>query len=601
MHLSQRALLIAGAAGILLTGALSFHANSAAEPDAVGPDGGRYYGPIVNGRFQGRGRMEWDNGDRYEGQFVDGRFSGQGRMKFSKNSTYEGQFREGRIHGTGRMELPDGSVYVGDFRDSNFFGKGRLDSPTGYWYAGEFEYGYFHGKGHYVEKGSEYTGDFQKGRFWGEGEGTQPDGSKYRGSFVQGRWHGKGRFENVGKEVYEGDFRNGEFTGKGTYLRPDGWRYEGEFEKWQPHGTGKYSDPQGAAYEARFTRGNLDGRGKFTGNDGTVYEGGFKNWVFDGQGELRLANGDVYKGGFQHGRYQGQGTLTYARPLDGKSQVSGVWEFGELASEGRGKNAVNVETALYNQRRLLDEALASLAPRDPAKVNLYMLAVAGDGSQEVFRREVEFVRNQFAGRFGTGGRTIALINSRKTVDSAPMATLTSIGESVKAIAAKMDKEKDILFVYLSSHGSKQHELSLDQNNMDLRDLSAKDLAAMLRESGIRWKVLVVSACYAGGFINPVKDERTLIIAAARDDRRSFGCADENDFTYFGEAFFKEALPQSTSFPEAFEKARVLVEKREAGEQKQGAKADKESFSMPQIYNPDKIDQYLRKWWAQAAR
>ena len=43
----------------------------------------------------------------------------------------------------------------------------------------------------------------------------------------------------------------------------------------------------------------------------------------------------------------------------------------------------------------------------------------------------------------------------------------------------------------------------------------------------------------------------MVITAARADRTSFGCADENDFTYFGRAFFNEALPASGSFFEAF--------------------------------------------------
>ena len=55
-------------------------------------------------------------------------------------------------------------------------------------------------------------------------------------------------------------------------------------------------------------------------------------------------------------------------------------------------------------------------------------------------------------------------------------------------------------------------------------------------------------------------------SSARADRASFGCADENDFTYFGRAFFKEALPQSSSFEEAFEKATVLIAQWETTQQ-----------------------------------
>jgi hypothetical protein len=101
---------------------------------------------------------------------------------------------------------------------------------------------------------------------------------------------------------------------------------------------------------------------------------------------------------------------------------------------------------------------------------------------------------------------------------------------------------------------------------------------------------VVSACYSGGFIDALKDERTLVITAARRDRRSFGCADENDFTYFGRAFFKEALPGAQSFQHAFKKASALVgewERKEAGE---------DSRSLPQIHAPAPIEAHLKRWW-----
>lgn len=590
--------------GALLTGAPSVIAAGSLRPDAMSTDGGRYYGPMVDGRFQGKGRLEWDNGDVYEGEFAEGRFSGKGRVKYVGLGDYEGEFRDGRSHGKGRFKFLTGDVYTGEFREGLYSGKGRIVYGNGSWYEGDFALGAMHGKGHFFEKkGSEYKGGFEHGRYSGEGEATLPDGGRYRGGFANGYWNGKGRFENAAKEVYEGDFKDGEFTGKGTFNRADGTRFEGEFLNWRPSGQGKSVQSDGSYYEGRFTEAGLGGRGRFVGIDGTVYDGTFKDWRYNGQGELRLPSGDVYKGSFRDGFYHGKGTLTYARARGGKTQETGVWQMGHLDA-GDGKEAKptgEVETAIYAQRKLLDDALDGITANDPSKAEMYVLAVAGDGSQEVFRREVEFVRKQFADRFGTGARTVSLVNSRSTLGTMPMATVTSVGESVKAIAAKMDKERDILFIYMSSHGAPELGLYLNQDNIQLRSLTPKALAAMLRDSGIRWKVVVVSACYAGGFLSPLHDETTMVIAAARSDRKSFGCADENDFTYFGEAYFRDALPQSASFAEAFEKARAIVEKREAEQQPQGEKPKEEEFSRPQMHNPEKVDAYLRKWWGQAAR
>ncbi len=259
-----------------------------------------------------------------------------------------------------------------------------------------------------------------------------------------------------------------------------------------------------------------------------------------------------------------------------------------------------VEAALYLQRPLLDQALATLTPSDPSRISMYFLGVAGDGTQEVFRREVEFVRKQFDRDFGTRGHSLTLINSRNTVDTQPMATRTSLRVALQAIASRMDRQKDILFLFLTSHGTPTHELVLGQFGMDLPGLPARELALLLKQQQIRWKVVVVSACYAGGFIAPLMDEHTLVITAARHDRSSFGCTDDNDFTYFGRAFFKESLPKSSSFDDAFRQSSKLINSWELLDRKTAPKGEVIPHSYPQMSSPATVLAYLARWRAQLA-
>lgn len=397
---------------------------------------------------------------------------------------------------------------------------------------------------------------------------------------------------------YWGAQRFSQPNGRGYLSGPDGRSYEGDFVDGMFHGHGRVVTPMRDVYEGQFVDGQFTGTGRFTGHDGATYEGEFKRWLFDGQGRLKLPNGDEYQGGFEHGAYEGQGTLQYARPRpEGRTQETGVWHLGRLENAAdRERLLLNVEAALYHQRPLLDAALAGLEPSARGRINLYLLAVAGDGSQEVFRREVEFVRAQFDRDFGTRGRSLVLVNSRSTAGSAPMATVTTIREAIKTIAVRMDRDNDILFLYLTSHGSKDHEFRLNQNAMGLRGLRPKELAQILQESRIRWKVVLVSACYSGGFVEPLKSESTMVIAAARADRTSFGCSDENEFTYFGRAFFKESLPASGSFFEAFTRAQTLV-----GEWEKKDKTPEGERSLPQVYSPLPISEQLKRWWAQPRR
>ena len=502
---------------------------------------------------------------------------------------------------------PDGARYYGTLVNGKLHGRGTLEWSNGMRYEGEFRDGLMSGHGRFQHgDGTVYEGEMRQGLYWGKGEVRFKDGRKYRGEFVRGSFEGKGHFEAADGDTYEGDFLKDEFTGKGRYTRKDGARYEGGFREWKFHGPGRYSDGHGTSYEGTFANGELKGRGRITRKE-SVYEGGIQDWQAHGKGVMRHANGDVYEGSFEYGAYSGQGTLKYAKPRkDGQRQQSGVWRYGSLYDgQAVRKMQADAEAAIYAQKELLDKALASLRPGEPGRIDLYLLAVGGDGSQEVFRREVDFVRKAFAERFGTAGRSVALVNSRNTMTSMPMATVTSIGAALKAIGARMDRDEDILFVFMTSHGSSDHQLVLNQSGLSLRGLPAKELAALLKESGIRWKVVLVSACYSGGFIDPLQDGRTLVITAARHDRRSFGCADENDFTYFGRAFFKESLPGSRSFQQAFGKAVVLVEDWEREDRKGGAAGAaggrakaKDWHSLPQISSAGPIEAHLQRWWAQ---
>lgn len=599
--------------GVFSIAPLYAHATDATNspPAAITPDGGRYWGPLVGGLRHGEGRVEWSNGASYSGSFVKGLFSGKGTLRSPIGDVVEGDFEQGLPYGSITLTTNTGSVYRGQARQGLLEGHGRLEDD-GSVYEGEFQNNLYHGQGHLVSLEQEYTGEFRQGRFWGKGELRQRNGNTYTGEFVRGEFEGKGSYAIPDGPTYAGDFAEGKLQGHGLVSYPNGGRQEGEFRDWRPEGSGKYTDPDGNSYEGEFKAGQPVGVVTIRRSDGARYVGEIRSWVPHGQGELHLDNGDVYRGEFKHGMYDGQGTLSYAKPQsDGRTQDTGVWTYGRLkkqVEEEQRLSTANIERALYSQTDQLNRALRRLKPASGNAINMYLLAVAGDGTQEVFRREVDFVDAQFAAKFSTQGRSIALINSRNTVGTRPLATVTSLHRAVSAIAAKMDKERDILFLYLTSHGSKEGAISLELEGARFPDLKANDLASMLKESGIRWKVVVISSCYAGNFMEPLKDTGTLTIAAARADRRSFGCSDENDFTHFGRAFFKESLPKTNSFEDAFAKARNLIDEWEDRDHVDQVTATTEKnetedhnaglHSLPQIDAPEAIRAQLKLWRAQ---
>jgi hypothetical protein len=150
----------------------------------------------------------------------------------------------------------------------------------------------------------------------------------------------------------------------------------------------------------------------------------------------------------------------------------------------------------------------------------------------------------------------------------------------------MDPDRDILFLALSSHGSPDPLLAVSNAGLPLAQVSAEDLESALHDSGIKRRIIVISACYAGGFVPSLENPDTIVIAAAAPDRTSFGCSDDRDLTYFGEAFYRDALPGATSLEDAFARAKSAIAVRE--------KKENEVPSDPQAFFGSDLQAVLEK-------
>ena len=221
-------------------------------------------------------------------------------------------------------------------------------------------------------------------------------------------------------------------------------------------------------------------------------------------------------------------------------------------------NAPTPEQVIYSQPDLLAREIARLKPRTPGKVNLYALAFAGDGSENVFRNEAEYFQKLFSQRFNAEGHVVVLENNPATLSTRPLASWSNLESALDALAGKMDPKQDILLLYFTSHGSEDHTLLVDMDPLPLDQIDATDLAKILAEHSFKYKVVVVNACYSGGFIPPLRGTDTMVITAARTDRSSFGCGEQSQLTWFGHAFLVDALNHSNNFAQGFQLARAEV-------------------------------------------
>ena len=228
------------------------------------------------------------------------------------------------------------------------------------------------------------------------------------------------------------------------------------------------------------------------------------------------------------------------------------------------------------QSQLLSDRLFAVAPQRPAAIDVYSITFAPYADEDVFLRESRMVAGVMAERFGAAGQTLQLVNHRDTVQELPWATPLNLQRTIRRMAQQMDRDRDVLFIHLTSHGARSGQLAAAFWPLSVDTLTPQMLKGWLDEAGIRHRIVSVSACYSGSWIEPLAGEHTLVMTAADADHTSYGCGRNSPLTYFGRAMFDEQLRQTGLFEASHAEARRLIEQRE----KDAGKTD--GYSNPQI-------------------
>lgn len=245
------------------------------------------------------------------------------------------------------------------------------------------------------------------------------------------------------------------------------------------------------------------------------------------------------------------------------------------------------QEVMEQQTSLMEHTLQSLAPQRPGVVDLYVLTFAPYASQDVFRHESGVVATVMGERFNAKERTVQLVNHVQTRTQLPWATPLNLQRAIRQVARVMDRKEDVLFIHLTSHGARDGKLSAAFWPMEVEPMTPQKLKAWLDEAGVRYRVVSVSACYSGSWIEPLSDDGTLVMTAADAEHTSYGCGSRSELTYFGRAMYDEQMRSSFSFEKAHAAAREVIEKRE----KEAGKAD--GYSNPQIFVGARVRERLK--------
>ena len=210
------------------------------------------------------------------------------------------------------------------------------------------------------------------------------------------------------------------------------------------------------------------------------------------------------------------------------------------------------------QQKLLQAEIAALAAPTKGATNIYALGIAGWADQDVFLKELDGGLAAMGGALPIRGHSVRLANHSETAQSIPLANQRNFAAAVHAISEVMNKDDDVFLLLMTSHGQPTG-FGLRLPSELIVELTPQEVAATLDGEGIKNRLVIVSACYAGIFVPPLANDNTIVITAADAKNTSFGCAPERDWTYFGDAFFRQSMRPGRDLQHAFDNARVLIQ------------------------------------------
>ena len=199
------------------------------------------------------------------------------------------------------------------------------------------------------------------------------------------------------------------------------------------------------------------------------------------------------------------------------------------------------------------------SPSGPAQhIQWRALAAAGEDNAPVFDNAVDKMAEILTAR---GVAPIDQFTSDPTLERADR-RITTADNMTAALKARHPASGQGCLVFLTSHGS-PHGLALTDDLANDRSLTPSALGRILDEGcGSAPTVAIVSGCFSGIFIGAVTEApNRIILTAARDDRTSFGCGFEFQYTYFDDCLF-QSWPTSPTWVALYRAVQACVRNKE---------------------------------------
>ena len=193
----------------------------------------------------------------------------------------------------------------------------------------------------------------------------------------------------------------------------------------------------------------------------------------------------------------------------------------------------------------------------PSPIAWKAVLMTGDDEIQTFDNARKSLRNDLL-QFGLAPENV------RELSMSPAEVQRGVGASSaenlqKSLSSLAVGDGDGCLVHMTSHGTRQ---GFFMKNQPL--LTPSQLDSMLEAScRDRPTVVLVSACYSGTFAQSVMQKpNRVILTAARDDRTSFGCSSENEFTYWDGCLI-ENLAKAETWQSLHDRIRQCIETKES--------------------------------------
>jgi hypothetical protein len=198
------------------------------------------------------------------------------------------------------------------------------------------------------------------------------------------------------------------------------------------------------------------------------------------------------------------------------------------------------------------------AARTGANGNWQVVLAAGDDSEPVFDNATHEMSRRLAAAGVPASNVHRLSASAAELEAGAEPDTADV--LLRRIADLQARPGDRCLIFLTSHGERGAGLWLARSN---RALSPDELARALAQGCAAVPtVVIVSACYSGGFVTgKMTKPNRVILTAARGDRPSFGCQVHRTYNFFDECLLG-ALPQATTWRAVFDGAGRCVRRME---------------------------------------